>query len=924
MSAPVTTAASRKPSRRRVFRRLLWLLVLLVAGFVTVSLALRNRRIASALERRLSASVGRSVDVGHFDVSLWEGLQLRANFVNVEEDPRFGHEYFLLAERVTAGLRWTALFSGRIEFDSLVLTRPSLNLVRNADGQWNLENWLPWPADASQAATPPSAPASAVRFQDLRIRNGRINFKRGPDKHPFAVVGVDGAVERAGEGRWEIDVTGHPMRSGVMVQQPGMIHVRGRLGGTSARLRPADLAVRWQQVSLSDALRLLAGFDYGVRGQLDIEGRIGAPAPAADQPAGSLWRLAGVARLTGMHRWDLPPRDSDPSVNLVLDAQWWPALARAEVTRAAIEAPGSLVRGFGFAQWGRPPAHTAVADPPLSPGPDSQFHFVSSGISLNDLFRWYPAFRPGVPPEILVEGHTGMDLLIEGWPPRIERLVMATGGARMRVPGVTEALAMTGTVLRYGRTRGRVDIGPAMLRLGAPGAAATSLRLEASAAPGAPWKFRSSVSGQVGDTQALLHAASALGFSAPRRWAAAGWQAQGSADVRLAWQGTLFPFAAAPQGDIRLRRARLSTPALSDAIAIGSASIELYEAGNRIDLQNVRALGATWNGSLRSRGSEPWDFSLDADALDLSVAHRWLVPGGQPSLLQRLAVGKGPRASLPDALGGLRARGRIQVQQLRIAPFALGALRGRVTLDASTPWRLELDEAQAAFFGGSVAGVFAARGSASELARQDSESSGARAPHFQADLRLRGVNLAALAATMPRLRGLFSGVASGSVAVAARGFNREALLASLTANGSLQLTAAHTTLLDLPASLRAGRAMPGATSFPFAGGRFLLARGRIALEEVQLFVPRSRPSFPDWLMSGEVDPRGREITLDLRLAAPAVAQPAILASDLTRPNVLAASPAQALGSRETPRRQFRLRGPLRSIELTAQPAATQP
>ena len=922
MTAPVTTAAPRKPAHRRVYRRLLWLLVLLVAGFVAVSLALRNRRIASALERRLSASVGRAVEVGHFDLSLWEGLQLRANFVNVQEDPRFGHEYFLLAERITAGLRWTALFSGRIEFDSLVLTRPSLNLVRNADGQWNLENWLPWPADASPAAAPPSTPTAAVRFQDLLIRNGRINFKRGPDKHPFAVVGVDGTVERAGEGRWEIDVTGHPMRSGVVVQQPGMIHVRGSLGGTSARLRPADLAVRWQQVSLSDALRLVAGFDYGVRGQLDIEGRIAAPVP--DSAADSLWSLTGVARLTGMHRWDLPPRASDPSVNLVLDAQWWPALARAEVTRAAIEAPGSLVRGSGFAQWGRAPANAAGADPPLSLGPDSRFHFVSSGISLNDLFRWYPAFRPGVPPEILVEGHTGMDLLIEGWPPRVERVVMATGGAQIRVPGMSEALAMTGTVLRYGRARGRVDLGPAMLRLGAPGAAATSLRLEASAAPGAPWKFRSTVTGQVGDTQALLHAASALGFSAPRQWAAAGWQAQGSADVRLAWQGTLFPFAAAPQGDIRLRRAQISNPVLSDSIAIGSASVELSAAGDRIDLQNVRALGATWNGSLRSRGDGPWNFLIAADALDCSVAHRWLLPANQPSLLQRLAVGNGPRASLPDALGGLRARGRIQVQQLRIAPFALGALRGRVTLDASTPWRLELDEAQAALFGGTVAGVFSARGSARELARQDSESSAARAPQYQADLRLRGVNLAALTAAMPRLRGLFSGVASGSVAVAARGFNREALLASLTANGSLQLTAAHTTLLDLPASLRAGRTMPGATSFPFAGGRFLLARGRIALEEVQLFVPRSRPSFPDWLMSGEVDPRDREITLDLRLAAPAVARPATLASDLTRPNVLTASPAQALGSREAPRRQFRLRGPLRSIELTAQPPAAQP
>src|SRR5208282_5596330 len=106
------------------------------------------------------ASFGRPVEVGRFDFSLLDGARLEAHSVTVSEDSRFGHEYFLRAETLTAGLRWRALLSGRFEFGTLSLSRPSLNLVRDAQGRWNIERWLP-PASPGMSpgfVGPPAAP----------------------------------------------------------------------------------------------------------------------------------------------------------------------------------------------------------------------------------------------------------------------------------------------------------------------------------------------------------------------------------------------------------------------------------------------------------------------------------------------------------------------------------------------------------------------------------------------------------------------------------------------------------------------------------------------------------------------------------------------------------------------------------------------
>ncbi len=152
-------------------RRRRWLGLALAAAILLlakagVSGALEHGWARRTLLARLAASFGRPVDVGRFRINLLSGLRLEADSVTVAEDPRFGQEYFLRAEQLTAGLRWTALLRGRIEFGIVSLSRPSLNLVRLPDGSWNIESWLPpasqpFPAGAAVARGCGRAPGPA-------------------------------------------------------------------------------------------------------------------------------------------------------------------------------------------------------------------------------------------------------------------------------------------------------------------------------------------------------------------------------------------------------------------------------------------------------------------------------------------------------------------------------------------------------------------------------------------------------------------------------------------------------------------------------------------------------------------------------------------------------------------------------------------
>lgn len=90
------------------------------------------------LVARVARIVGRPLTVAEIVPSWWPlGIRLRG--VTVGEDPGFGVEPFLTADGVVMGVRAWPLVRGRIEAAGVTLEAPRLRLVRDTNGNWNVE-----------------------------------------------------------------------------------------------------------------------------------------------------------------------------------------------------------------------------------------------------------------------------------------------------------------------------------------------------------------------------------------------------------------------------------------------------------------------------------------------------------------------------------------------------------------------------------------------------------------------------------------------------------------------------------------------------------------------------------------------------------------------------------------------------------------
>src|SRR5712691_8831498 len=425
------------------------LVILLQAG---ASLLARTHRVHAYLVGHLERAFGRQVEVVSFDVRILPRPQLDANGVTVGEDASFGHEYFLHAERLSAGLRWTGLLRGHFEFGTMSLNKPSLILVRNSEGRWNLERWLPpAKADALQnpgSHGPPSPVAPVNRLQKIDFDEGRINFKAGDDKLPFAFTSVSGSVEQVSPGRWQLQLEAQPWRSGVSLQSVGSIKVLGDLAGTSTRLQPAEITLHWSEASMADVFRLFRGQDYGLRGVFALDARAKSGLAKEDGPGD--WRFTVEGRAVQMHRWDLTERSDNPRLNVSVKGRWNVGAGTVVGEEIAVEGTRSNLRGMFRLVGGT--------------APSVELRLDSMGVQASDLLAWYRAFHPDMAEGVTAAQYFTGGMILRGWPLAVESAAIASSGGIVRVPGFAEPIRI-GPV-SGGRERSSLVLGPVRVALG--------------------------------------------------------------------------------------------------------------------------------------------------------------------------------------------------------------------------------------------------------------------------------------------------------------------------------------------------------------------------------------------------------------------------------------------------------------------------
>jgi hypothetical protein len=252
------------PSRRHT------LLAVVALVFLLFFLRPGAARLKSRIAASIGAALGRTVEIGNVHIRLLRpGFDLK-NLV-VYDDPAFGAEPMLRAAEVTADLRLTSLLRGRMEISRLDLTEPSLNLVHGANGRWNLESLL------KRAAETPLAPTATrseprPRFPYIAATSGRINFKMGPEKKPYALTNADFSLWQDTENAWGVRLKAQPFRSDLNLSDTGTLLLSGtwqrsnQLGET-----PLQFNLEWNRPQLGQLTKFISGSDKGWRGAVQLD-----------------------------------------------------------------------------------------------------------------------------------------------------------------------------------------------------------------------------------------------------------------------------------------------------------------------------------------------------------------------------------------------------------------------------------------------------------------------------------------------------------------------------------------------------------------------------------------------------------------------------------------------------------------------------
>lgn len=827
--------------------------VLAVAALqLTASFLAGTHRVHAYLTAHLERAFGRPVEVGSFDARIFPSLKLYADGVSVGEDPAFGYEYFLRSEHLSAGLRWIGLLRGHFEFGTLSFSKPSLILVRNAQGQWNLERWLP-PAKTAAAQNrlvygPPFPAPPVNHLQRIKFDDGRIDFKNQNEKLPLAFMAVSGSVEQVSPGRWELQLQAQPWRSGVLLQSAGIIRVRGDVAGTSTRLQPAQITLHWGEASLADVFRLFHGQDYGVRGLFTLDAIAKSTAAADDGPGD--WTYTMQARAERIHRWDLIERADNPALNVNVGGRWNVATEMFWADQFAVEGLRSNLRGkFRYASESASPM---------------ELRLDSIGVQAADLLAWYRAFHPDVAEGVAAEQYFTGGMILHAWPLSIESAALSSNGGAVKVPGFAEPIRI-GPV-NGGRQRSRIVIGPVHVFGGDLGESAGPKRRR-----GAPAMENAvdliftqdlrtdagsiGIEGNISKVEDFQKLLASLGRPINHGWELTG---QATAATQWAWRQ---PFHGRWNGTVSVSKGSLTVAGLNQPLGLAEASLGWSDGRRTARLLKVEGFGGNWMGSLEEepkageQTSANWKFDLNVDHLNAAELDRWVGPRARPNWLQRLLhsfLGEvTPTTPASELVRRIDAEGRLRVGRLTIEKLKLDNVVAEGSL---RDLKLQVRNSDGEWAGGLVR----AKINATFLPR----------PSYEISADLDRVNLAKLPGT-GRLAERLSGAASGHLQMKTTGVGRDELLKNLDGSGIVNLKKVELQGLDLPASVADGEARTGISRWPAGECAFLIRNRGIVLQWLQLNAPREQTSVEGTLSFGS----DADLSVSLQPREPAGARP---------------------------------------------------
>jgi hypothetical protein len=611
-----------------------------------------RRRLEAGLERTLH----RQVTFGQVSVRLLPRPGFVIENAAIQEDPAFGSEPFVRVDRIECDIRWQTLLGARLDFSHFRLQHPNINLVRKVGGGWNVEQFL---LLSSAPFGAPGAGSSSSQVTigppDLEVEDGRVNFKLGENKKPFAVTDLRAQLSfDAARSHLRFRLVGYPIRADLSLPTPGALEVTGEWTPGRDLRGPLNAVVRAREALVYDWAPLVTGRNTGLYGVMDAELRV----------TGSIRTLnfEGRGRLSELHRWEqIPPSDPMP----------WTITFRGQLDRDR----GRLLLETTEASFADSHIHISGTIDHLSSSPELDLVLAlerSRLQDLNALARRLWTMKGGLG----IKGRVDGMLTIQGpWPePRYggfvgaHDVVLSTRSATFPVSEVAVRIDNRGARL----APVRITLAP-HVALEAEGLLERGTK---------PLRYELTLSSKAVPLRYVLNFGRALGMRALQGWDALG---SGTASFRLT--GILrSPARPALKGRAELRAARLVIPGFTEPINVPRASLQVN--GEKIVVDHLLAVLGTsvFAGRLEHQGDwhSPWTFDLHADNLDLEQGASWFVTLSHPNplpLFRRLpGLGSfaGEREVASNLFSSLNARGQFSASKVTFRKTRLDNLHTNV------------------------------------------------------------------------------------------------------------------------------------------------------------------------------------------------------------------------------------------------------
>ena len=385
------------------------LAVAAIAAAVILPKVLNPERYRPRIEQMLTDVTGRKVTIGTMHLHVFPVPGITADGFTLGEDPAFGTEPFLKADRIDARVRLMPLFSSRLDVISFDIDKPVAQLHRDDKGRWNLASLIE-KAGSGEAAAEGTAPAGggfAVIIERFRLIDGSVDITD-------AAI-VPGTTHRI-EGR-EIELAlsdlsttspiGIDLKLGLTGS--GKAALVGRLGPpppTAGSGWPIDARVTITHFIGGAAAPYLATYT-GLRlagGALDFDAKVSGSAPQNLDVQGTVALKALELVPLGSASRKTTPLDG----SVAIDGTFTPQETR--LRKAEIHLGNAAVTLSG-----------ALTD--LQQKPKADVRAVASKVALKDVAPILSLFGPLLPPGLAMKGEIALDATAAG--PIDEPLKMA-------------------------------------------------------------------------------------------------------------------------------------------------------------------------------------------------------------------------------------------------------------------------------------------------------------------------------------------------------------------------------------------------------------------------------------------------------------------------------------------------------------------